>query len=55
VRIGFGITQVIDGYDLDFVRPAVFMNSAHDVTADTSISIDCNFYSHVCSSPEGFG
>jgi hypothetical protein len=46
VCVGFCIGQIIDGYNLNFVGPAAFIDGAQDIPSDTAVSIDCNFDGH---------
>ena len=46
VSVGSSIAEVVDGDHFEFVRQVVFMDGAHDVAANASISVDCNFDSH---------
>jgi hypothetical protein len=47
VSITVGITQIIDGYDADFIGTVQFIQGTHDIATDTPIAINCNFYCHI--------
>jgi hypothetical protein len=46
VGIGLGVTEIVDGHDLDLVRALALVERAQDVATDTTITIDCNFDGH---------
>ena len=49
VRIGVGITQVVDGNDLDFVGAAGLVQRTQDIAADAAVPVDRDLRSHVFS------
>jgi hypothetical protein len=44
--IGFRIGQVVDRYHLELICAAGFIDSAHDIPANATITVNCYFYCH---------
>jgi hypothetical protein len=51
VRIGLGITQIVDRDDLDLAGALGVVQRAQDIAADAAVAIDSNLDWHVCVSP----
>ncbi len=49
MRVGLGITEIVDGDDLDFAAALTFVERAQDVATDTAIAVDCYFDGHDAS------
>jgi hypothetical protein len=48
VRVGFGVTEVVDGDDLNLVRALRLIERAQDVATDATVTVDCDFDGHGC-------
>ncbi len=47
VRVGFGITEVVERDYVEFVGTTVLVDSTYDVASDAAVAIDTNLDSHV--------
>src|SRR5699024_6573248 len=50
LRVGFGIAQVVDGNDLDFVGAVGFVQCAQHVATDAAVAVDGDLDGHESAS-----
>ncbi len=49
VRVGLGVTEVVDGHDLNLVAALTLVERAQNIATDTAIAVDCYFDGHDAS------